>query len=208
MKRHILESNETDFVNFGKIISTKMEKNQDRINKAKTRLCSHPHFLFKNDKMRSLFDATFNVSSNNLMTFNEIIEKGAQESNHNKNSFIKSISESLKVRESNTPLFMSAIGLGTVVGVSKSHKIPKLTRALTQIILQTNKLVNEKLSVQRNLLLFSFISDLLQEITDAWHELSLLTSNVLITPNSYIIDQSALESLYSKIANPILRKNG
>ena len=56
--------------------------------------------------------------------------------------------------------------------------------------------------------MYVFIGDLLNEITAAWHELSLLNSQILTNPKSYFLERFELEALYSKLANPILSKNG
>ena len=168
-------------------------------------LCAHQHVLINKTKLSELFEDSLHNNGVNMTSFDDLIaEPNGYKGNDPNNGFLHSVKEAIRIDEAKTPLFLAAIGLGVVSGTPKKIQITRMTRALSSIIIETNNIVNEKLSIQRQLLLYVFIGDLLNEITSAWHELSLLTSHILTNHNSYFLEQFGLESLYSKFSNPIL----
>ena len=171
-------------------------------------LCAHPHVIINKTKLDKLFEYSSTNSATNVSNFDDLIAKSESKNEHSNHGFLHSVKEALRIDEVKTPLFLAAIGLGVVSGSPQKVHIPRMTHALSEIIIESNKIINEKVSIQRQLILYVFIGDLLNEITAAWHELSLLNSNIVSNPKSYFLENSELQALYSRLANPILSRNG
>ena len=171
-------------------------------------LCAHPHVIINKTKLDKLFEQSSTNATTNVSNFDDLIAKSRTDNAQSNHGFLHSVKEALRIDEVKTPLFLAAIGLGVVSGSPQKVHLPRMTHALSEIILESNKIINEKVSIQRQLILYVFIGDLINEITAAWHELSLLNSNIVSNPKSYFLEDSELQALYVKLANPILNRNG
>ena len=179
-------SNNSYLHNLAKIVSTRFTKNKRRISRAMHNICAHPHVLINKTKFSELFEYSLHNNSVNVTNFNDpIAEPNVNDVNYPNHGFIHSVKEALCIDEAKRPLFLAAIGLGAVSGTPQKHHIPRMTKALSLIIIESKKILYEKLAIQRQLLLYVSIGDLLNKFPSAWHELSLLTSHIFMNPKSY-----------------------